>query len=44
MDAGPEYNVIVYPNSDGFDLRRLDEFGQVGTRVSCSGVNATANV
>lgn len=34
-DAGPEYKVEVYPNSDGIALYRVDTFSSSGTRKHC---------
>ena len=42
-DAGPEYKVVVYPNSDGIQLRRLDDFGEAGTAVPCDRLRARAD-
>lgn len=43
LDAGPEYKVVVYPNSDGIQLRVLDEFGDKGRAVRCDGLRARAD-
>jgi ribosomal protein S28E/S33 len=43
-NAGPEYKVEVYPNSDGIGLMRVDAFGQTGVRVRCDGLRATADI
>jgi len=43
LDAGPEYKVVVYPNSDGIQLRVLDEFGEKGRGVRCEGLRARAD-
>ena len=42
-NPGPEYKVVVYPNSDGIGLQRLNEFGEQGTAVRCDGLRATAD-
>ena len=42
-NPGPEYKVVVVPNSDSFGLLRVDAFGQQGTPVPCDGLRATAD-
>jgi hypothetical protein len=42
-NAGPEYKVVVFPNSDGITLKRLGSFGASGTTVSCGGLRAQAD-
>lgn len=43
-NAGPEYLVEVYPNSDGFGLARVDAFGDKPRPVRCDGLRATADI
>lgn len=43
LDAGPEYKVVVNPDSDGIQLRVLDEFGNKGRVVRCDGLRARAD-
>lgn len=43
LDAGPEYKVVVNPDSDGLQLRVLDEFGEKGRVVACQGLRAHAD-
>lgn len=44
LDAGPEYKVVVNPDSDGIQkLRVLDEFGEKGPAVRCDGLRARAD-
>lgn len=42
-NAGPEYKVVVYPNSDGIGLQRVGSFGDGGTTVTCDGLRARAD-
>lgn len=41
-DAGPEYKVRLYPESDGFTLRRVNSFAGKGHAVRCSGMRLRA--
>lgn len=42
-NPGPEYKVVVVPNSDAFGLLRVGAFGERGTPVTCDGLRATAD-
>jgi hypothetical protein len=42
-NAGPEYKFVVYPNSGLTHLRRIEEFGEMGTAVRCDGLRAAAD-
>lgn len=42
-NAGPEYKVEIYPNSDGFSLQRVGSFTSKGTYVKCDGLRAKAD-
>ena len=42
-NAGPEYKVVVVPNSDAFGLVRVGAFGKRGRPVPCDGLRATAD-
>jgi hypothetical protein len=41
-DAGPEYKLRLYPESDGFTLRRVNRFTGNGKAVPCSGMRLRA--
>jgi hypothetical protein len=42
-NAGPEYKVVVAPNSDDFGLLRVGAFGKRGRPVACEGLRARAD-
>jgi hypothetical protein len=41
-NAGPEYTLRIYPESDGFALRRVGTFAARGHAVRCTGLRAHA--
>lgn len=43
-NAGPEYKMEVYPNSDGLAVLRVGNFSDKGRAVRCPGFRATADV
>jgi len=42
-NPGPEYKVVVVPNSGDFGLLRVDAFGEQGSPVVCDGLRAMAD-
>ncbi len=42
-NAGPEYKMEVWPNSDGISVLRVGNFSDAGRRVRCSGFRASAD-
>jgi hypothetical protein len=43
-NPGPEYEVGLLPNSDGFGMLRVDAFGDQGTPVRCDDLRGTADI
>lgn len=43
-NAGPEYKMEIYPNSDGLAVLRVGNFRDQGKAVRCDGFRASADV
>lgn len=43
-NAGPEYKVVIYPNSDGMSVLKVGSFKSAGKAVKCRGFRASADI
>jgi len=43
-NSGPEYKMVIHPNSDGMSVLRVGNFTDSGWSVRCNGFRASADV
>ncbi len=43
-NSGPEYKMVIYPNSDGMSVLRVGNFTDAGRSIRCDGFRASADI